>query len=153
MVSEKKVDGSSPLNELAAWTVGTHTFTQAATEFVATVVIPAAEPGVRGLLTEQNELLTGDVWLVGNAGVVLSAVDPSTIRVDVVGVPLFKRFVCAPQTEFPTKKFLKTINGCGPDPYGNFTITSTEKSVDHPAIRVYPINGTLTLDTIGPRAV
>lgn len=147
-------DGSireaSTLIRFSSWAQGRHLFTVAAAEFVATTVIPANEPGVRALIPETEQLQTGDVWLIGNNGIVLRAEGDHIIRVDIVGVPLFKRLVCAPQTEFPTKSFLRTINNCGPDEFGNFTITATDKNVPHPTIRIYPNNSTLTLDTIGP---
>lgn len=152
LLADKVVNGASPLNVFAAWPVGVYTFAAASTEFVASVVIPANEPGVRGFVTEQGDLLTQDIWLVGNAGVVLRRVN-GEIRIDVIGVPLFKRLVCAPQTEFPTKKFLKTINQCGPDEYGNFTFTATEKTAAHTVARIYPLNETLVFDTVGPKAI
>lgn len=137
------------LSQFSTWPVGQHNFTLTATEFVASVVIPAREPGVRALTPEPQQLQTGDVWLIGNNGIVLRAEDEHTIRVDVVGVPLFRRATCDPQTNFPTKQFLRTINGCGPDEYGNFIITATSKAVNNPAIRVYPTDGTLKITTIG----
>jgi hypothetical protein len=141
---------SSPLrlSTITTWPPGTHTFTATATAFVAAACIPANEPGVRGLRTPDGRLLTGDVWLVGDGGVVLSVTD-NAIRVDVVGVPLFKRFVCEPLDDFPARRYLKTINGCGPDAYGNFTITATNQLVTDPVLRVYPQNGTITFDTAG----
>lgn len=140
----------SSLVRFSSWAVGRYTFTVDAAEFVATTVIPANEPGVRALIPETNQLQTGDVWLIGKNGIVLRAEGDHVVRVDIVGVPLFKRLVCAPQTEFPTKSFLRTINGCGPDDFGNFVITATDKNVARPTVRVYPNNNTLTLDTIGP---
>lgn len=140
----------STLSRFSAWNPGQHRFNNDTTEFVSTVVIPANEPGVRALTPETAQLQTGDVWLVGKNGIVLRAEGEHVIRVDIVGVPLFKRLVCAPQTEFPTKNFLRTINGCGPDEYGNFIITATDKNVPHPTVRIYPNNGTLAFDTIGP---
>jgi hypothetical protein len=149
----------TPLVALAAWPAGEHKFSAATAEFVASVSVPAQEPGVRAITaTSATEIDTGDVWLVGNGGIVLRVENENTIRVDVVGVPLFKRFVCAPLTSFPTKKFLRTINGCGPDEYGNFTFTATgnishlpeEKNL-HPVIRVYPTGDAINFDTVGPQ--
>jgi hypothetical protein len=141
----------SKLVEFSSWPLGVHTFTVAGSEFVSTASVPSKEPGVRGLLTEKNELLAGDVWLVGDAGVVVRSVpETADIRIDVVGVPLFKRFVCLPQTAFASKCHLRTINGCPPDDYGNFTITS-EQGVDHNILRIYPsVSGTLRFNTAGP---
>lgn len=133
------------LRQFRGWGLGAYTFTASATEFSATVVIPAKEPGVRALKTSDGAFLTGDVWLVGDAGVVLRTTREETnvIRVDIVGVPLFKRYNCADaQSVFPPKRFVKTINGCPPDIYGNFTITATEKNLgngrDDTVLRVYP---------------
>ena len=96
----------TPLVDLAAWPAGEHRFNAATAEFVASVSVPAQEPGVRAITASSSpEISTGDVWLIGNAGVVLRVEGANTIRVDVVGVPLFKRFVCAPLTSFPPKKF------------------------------------------------
>lgn len=141
----------SALAQFSAWSLGTHNFTPAATEFVATVVIPANEPGVRGLSSDTSSPQTGDIWLVGKNGIVLRVEDENVVRVDIVGVPLFERFVCAPQTEFKTTRYLQTINGCGPDKFGNFIIMSDSSLTDRPALRVYPENGTLTIKTIGPQ--
>ena len=96
-----------------------------------------------------GELMPGDIWLVGDQGVFLRWEAPNTIRVDVIGVPLYKRFLCEPNGNFPTKKFLKTINGCPADEYGNFTITATNQSVNDAVLRVYPRDGSLVIDTAG----
>ncbi|NDD52295.1 hypothetical protein EBZ39_00185 [bacterium] len=142
---------NSSLSAFAVWAQGQHNFSADATEFVSTAVIPAKEPGLRALIPDTSQLQTGDVWLVGSNGIVLRAEGEHVIRIDIIGVPLFKRLICAPQTEFPTKSFLQTINGCGPDTYGNFTFTATDKMVDQPTVRIYPNNGTLTFDTVGPQ--
>jgi hypothetical protein len=149
----------TPLVALAAWPAGEHKFSAATAEFVASVAVPAQEPGVRAITaTSAAEINTGDVWLIGNGGVVLRVENENTIRVDVVGVPLFKRFVCAPLTSFPPKKFLRTINGCGADEYGNFTFTATgnishlaEEKNPHPVVRIYPTGDAINFDTVGPQ--
>jgi hypothetical protein len=163
---------SNPLSlgRFSTWTTNVYTFEPTATEFVASVSIPANEPGVRGVLSPTGALLAGDIWLLGDAGIVIRREQntESVIRVDVVGVPLFKRFVCEPLDDFPAKNYLQTINGCGPDAYGNFTITATGEGVlartraarpDHPqewkddtVLRVYPQNGTIVFDAVGRSA-
>jgi len=137
------------LANFAGQAIGTYSFTTAATEFVASVVIPANEPGVRAIMPATGEFITGDIWLVGDQGILLRWEEPNTIRVDVIGVPLYKRFLCGASGNFPTKKFLKTINGCPPDEYGNFTITATNQAVNDAVLRVYPHNGALIIDTVG----
>lgn len=147
---------SSPLrlSTITTWPEGTHTFDIEATEFVSTTHVPAREPGVRGFVTADGRVLTGDVWLIGDAGVVLRrAPTPNTVRIDVVGIPLFKRFVCEPLDDFAPRRYLKTINGCGPDAYGNFTITATGELADDAVLRVYPQNGTITFEAVGRSTV
>ena len=138
------------LTKLSAFPRGTHNFTLADAEFVATTVIPAAEPGVRGLSIDNVGLYTGDVWLVGKNGIVLRAKTAHTIRVDIISEPLFKRAACAPQTEFIGKNYLQTLNNCGPDQYGNFTFTADAGIVDRPNVRIYPTGNSLVFSTIGP---
>jgi hypothetical protein len=142
---------SSPteLANLADNDIGTYAFAVTATEFVSSVVIPANEPGVRGILADNSPLLTGDIWLIGDRGVVLRHEPPNIIRVDVIGVPLYQRLLCEPYGSFQSKRFLKTINGCPPDAFGNFTITATGELAADTALRVYPQNGTLVIDTAG----
>jgi hypothetical protein len=140
------------------WDIGVHTFEPSATEFAAATVIPAQEPGVRGLLLPSGELLTGDVWLVGDQGVVIRQVSTGVIRVDIVGEPLFRRIQClaedgTPTSAFTPKNFLRTINGCGPDEFGNFTITVATKSGTDSVLRVYPENNVLKIEAVGSKVL
>lgn len=143
---------SDPLNlsKFNSWFPGIYTFTVAATEFVSTVVIPSNAAGVRGVLFDA-EFVYGDMWLIGDAGVVIrkEADTESTIRIDVVGEPLFDRFICEPLGDFPAVPYLKTINGCGPDQFGNFIITATGKNVSDPVLRVAPQNNALVISVVG----
>ena len=145
------------LARFSVWPLETHTFTAATAEFVASVVIPAQEPGLRGVQCPDGDLLTGDVWLIGDRGVVLRKEGSNTIRVDVVGEPLFSRHVCEPVGKFTPKTFLQTItaNGipCGPDEYGNFVLTATGYSADDTVLRVYTQDGNLKIDTVGRKVV
>ena len=142
------------LARFSAWAIGTYSFTQNETEFVSTVVIPANEPGVRAIQTEKKQFLTGDIWLVGDQGVVVRQDGPHVIRFDIVGAPLFKRTLCEPQSvDFPTKSYLKTINGCGPDEYGSFTFTATNQVVSDAVLRIYVDGETIVIDTVGRSAV
>lgn len=143
---------SSPteLSRFSSWGTGTYPFSLAQTEFVSSVVIPANEPGVRAVQPETKQFLTGDIWLVGDQGVVLRQDGPSVIRVDIIGVPLFRRFLCEPQSDdFPTKRYLKTINNCGPDEFGNFTFTATGQAVSDAVLRIYADGETIVVDTVG----
>jgi hypothetical protein len=152
------VSSRDALALLGGWAVTSHSFTPAAAEFVSSVVAPAQEAGVRGLFTDAGKLLTGDVWLIGDRGVVLREKTPGVIRVDIVGTPLFKRVDClnddgTPKEAFLSRSFIRTINGCGPDEYGNFTITVATKTAPDSVLRIYPENGVLKIDAVGTRVL
>lgn len=150
---------SSPLalSQFSGWPPETHTFAVTATEFVASVSIPAKEPGVRALTLDGKNIHTGDTWLIGSRGVVLRAEGERTIRVDIIGEPLFARYICDPLDRFQAKNFLSTltINGvtCGPDDYGNFVFTATGHGARDTVLRIYPQDGVVKIDTVGRKAV
>jgi len=139
--------------EIYQWGFGTYTFVRQATEVVATAFIPAQEPGVRGLTVNEAQFITGDVYLVGSAGVVLRVEADNVIRVDTVGSPLFQREICdaAGKTK-QAQRFVSTINGCTADEFGNFTITATDRNItdgDGTVLRVYPSNFGLVIEAAG----
>lgn len=146
---------------IGGWEPITHNFQLNAAEFVSGVAHPAQEPGVRGLtLTNTDEFITDDIWLVGKHGVVFRADPPGSniIRVDIVGVPLFKRLNCLdeelqPVSAFAPKNFLQTINGRGPDQFGNFNITVAAKASDSTVLRVYPENDVIKITAVGSKVL
>lgn len=129
--------------------IATYEFDRVATEFAASVVIPAKERGVRGVKTPTSPLLSKDVWLVGDMGVQLNPTAPNRIRIDVIGEPLFKRALCEGNTDFPPRRYVKTINGCGPDAYGNFIVTPTRQAVADSILRVYPSVNGIVIEAVG----
>ena len=139
------------LTRFSSWEPGEHIFSVAATQFVPSCVIPTPEVGVRGFLTEQGDLLTGDVTIVGDNGVVVrqDPEDASAIRIDIVGEPLFRRQLCTPLEAFATPTFIKSINGCAPDEYGNFNITIGDHLNDTTIIRLYQEDGRLVMEAVG----
>jgi len=147
------------LSDIGGWAPVTHVFTKTATEFVSIVVVPAQEPGVRALTaTDTAAFLTGDVWLVGRRGIMFRETTPNTIRVDIVGVPLFKREDCIDDeqkliAQFAPKQFLRTINGCGPDKFGNFTIAASTKSAADTTLRVYAEDSVLKIAAVGTKVI
>lgn len=158
------LSSSTALARFSGWGTGTYTFDIDQTEFVGSVVIPANEPGVRAIRPETKQFLTGDIWLVGDQGVVLRQDGPGVIRIDIIGVPLFRRFLCEPQqgAYFPNKQYLKTINGCGPDEFGNFTFTATDQpniagreipATNNNVLRIYADGETIVIDTAGRSVV
>lgn len=147
---------------LSGWPQGTHTFTPAATELVATVVTPAQEPGVRGLIGPSSELLTDDLWLIGDQGVVLRVLADNTIQVNIVGDPLFKRAQCLdeagnPIGDFSPRNYLKTLNSCASDQYGNFNFSvkshNDDGTIRAQILRIYPDENGLKISAVGSRVL
>jgi hypothetical protein len=128
----------TPLAASQAWAAGMHTFAAGSAEFVASCVIPTPEPGLRSLLTGAGDLLAGDIWIVGERGVVVRD-DGGAIRVDVVGDPLFSRRLCFPLQLFSTPRFIRTINGVPPGPDGSFRIVVDDRSTPDTVLRIYPL--------------
>lgn len=139
------------LSRFTSWEFGEHAFTSAATMFVPSCVIPTPEVGVRGILTERDELLTGDVLIVGDNGVIVrqEGNDPNTIRIDIVGDPLFLRKLCEPISLFTPPNFIRTINGCPPDEYGNFHLVIGDHLNEETIVRLYAGDNGLVMAAIG----
>jgi hypothetical protein len=134
---------------LRAWPIGKHVFPIGAAEFVASVCIPSPVSVVEGFTVNGAGLLTDEVWLAGDRGVVLREID-GEIRVDIVGDPLFVRRLCQSVRQFATPRFIKTINGCPPDAAGNFNITVGNSLTSDTIIRIYPRDGGLQIESAGP---
>lgn len=153
-----------------SWGVGTFEFDDSMTEFVASVVSPVPQVGLRGILLEDGTLLTGDVWIVGEDGVVVrkesvtlpAACDEpaktvDVIRIDVVGDPLFQRRLCVPDNLFETPRFLKSITfvkdgeefTCGPDEIGNLSIFVGANETGNPALRLRNSDSSLIFEVGG----
>lgn len=151
---------------------GTHTFNPTDLEFVASCFAPAQEPGLRGILVNNTEFVTGNILLVGYAGVALRKLvtdeeqykkcADSHIRVDITGDPLFKRLRCAKEGTSPKGVgYIRTINNSPPDEFGNFVITTAEDAfadevdpTNPVALRVYPLNdNSLVIEAVRKRDV
>ena len=143
------VSESSRLARLKIWPTGVYVFTRAATEFAAACVFPLPGEGLRGLLTDRRRILMGDVWLVGENGVVLRQDADGVIRVDIVGDPLFARRLCSDTDVFTTPEFLRTINECGGDQYGNYQLAVGTGLAGKPILRVVPSPAGILIEAIG----
>lgn len=158
------------LASMRGWGLGKHDFTQAATEFAAAVSMPVPETGLRGILLDDGTILTGDVYLVGEDGVVLRTdnpdVDPqregigadySVIRVDVVGDPLFRRRLCEPADLFAAPRFIKSVRvlhddgefTCLPDAYGDIKITVNNDLAFDTVLRLRSSADGIVLEAVG----
>lgn len=133
---------------LSTWPRQSHIFGPAAASFVSRCVIPVAAAGLRGVRCS-GELLAGDVCLVGETGVVLSRVGTRDVRIDIVGDPLFRRRLCEAAESFVVPRFVKTINRCPPDRFGNYNITVGDHVTENTIIRIWPENGELVIGAIG----
>lgn len=142
------VSEAARLSRFSAWLPGTYTFTPAATTFVAGVVIPVPDTGVRGIVTDTGQILTGDVWLAGDNGIVFREED-GDMRMDVVGDPLFLRRLCDPLDLFRVPRFVRTINGCPPDRFGNYNLTVGEQQNPQTILRIYATRDGLTIEAVG----
>lgn len=93
------------------------------TEFDASVIVPSPQSGLTGILLDDGTLLTGDVYLVGENGIVLRLDDDGNIRIDVIGDPYALVKACD-EAGVPVPGFcgIKTINDIGPNAHGDFKL-------------------------------
>ena len=128
-------------------------FTREQTEFVASCVVPQPQIGLRGFILDDGSYVTGDIYLTGVDGIVLSVPQPNVIRVDVIGDPYAKLEECV-EEGIPVKTLcgLKTINKIAPDPVtGDFKLSpgaNPPYAVDN-VIRVSQNSGELIIETVG----
>jgi hypothetical protein len=107
------------------------TFARRSMPFAASALVPLPRAGVSAIVLETGEIFSGDVWLVAGPGVRLSA-EAGVIRVDTVGDPEWAQRECLTRGKRVTPlRCLKTINGVGPDAYGNIRITSGSEKTDN----------------------
>lgn len=125
-----------------------------ATEFAPTVLVPLPNAGVQGLLLDDGSVLTGEIWLVGEDGVVLSYRD-NALRVDVVGNAYALVQECEKEG-FALSTFcgLKTINEISPDAHGDFKLLPGGNLAQLSALRVESAaDGQVQLKLLGIRGM
>jgi len=151
------------LSRFRSWNEGTHAFEFSETEFCASVSTPTPESGVRGFTTINNDFVAGDVWLIGENGIVLRKIDTDTdgchvIQVDAVGDPLFRRRLCKDKTVtlnsinyslFGNTAYLQTINKIPPDIYGNYVISAGDTTTTNTALRIVSTPEGIQLKVVG----
>ena len=137
------------LSQFGAWDNGTHTFARTATELCASCVIPTPEIGVRGILTEDGDLLTGDVWLVGENGITVREITAGQVRIDVIGDPMFVRNQCEPLALFDPPLFIKTVNRCPPNAAGDFRIEVNDHDAEETIMRIVHTDSGLRIEAVG----
>jgi hypothetical protein len=133
-------------------------------EFAASVVVPTPEIGIRGLLLDDGTLFTGDIFLVGEDGIVLTD-EGGFIRVDVVGDPFALQQLCIDELcggdiancDPATLKLLqfcglRTINGVGPNDAGDFKLTIGSNKALENVLRIEQDGAILRIKSVGQRA-
>ena len=166
---------SEPLRlaSFQAWDVGEHVFTPEDSEFAASCCVPTPELGLRGLLLEDGTLFTGDVWFVGEEGVVVryeeasrpdncDSADPyPVLRFDAVGDPLFRRKRCEPPGVFAGPRFIRRVRVqqpllpdfiCFPDERGELKITVHNELAPDTVLRIRTTIEGVLLETVGEPA-
>lgn len=127
-----------------AWPTGTHVYPAGACEFVASCCVPVPATCLRGVLLEDGgPPLVGEVWLVGDGGIVLTE-EHGTVRVDVVGDPLGRRRRCEPAGLFSVPTYIKAIRVLspgvdavvGPGPFGSWEFVAGDGLADDTALRI-----------------
>lgn len=138
-----------------SWPAGSYAFAAGAAEFVASCCVPVPDDHVEGFLLEDGTVASGEVWLVGEEGVVLTADADGRIRVDVTGEPLHARLGCG--ADFRPPPAIRKVRVTGgvhsalvaPDAYGNFDVQAGTSLRPDPALRIASLNGAIVLSTIG----
>lgn len=144
----------STVDQVAAMqslTLGSHPFPASGAVFAASCVIPTPELALRGLALETGELVSDDVWLVGDGGVVLSEVN-GNIRVDIVGDPLFRRQLCQNLSQYRTPSYLRYFGSVGPDANGNVSLIPGNHLAPDPILRIYVDGDGLHIGVVGQKA-
>lgn len=157
------VPGEVGFSIFASWPEGTHAFSPIHTALAATCWIPTPERGLRGILLDDGTLLAGDVWLVGERGVVLT---PETvvetnaygerevhevIRIDIVGDPLFPQRDCGDRSQVPRllRKMTVVTRSGSTEIYpfrGQLTLTTWPRYRTRPALRLQPAAAGLVVE-------
>jgi hypothetical protein len=143
------VSTSSLLSVFSGWGIGEHLFELSQTEFAASVVVPVPQIGLRGFLLEDGTFFSKDVHICGTDGVVVNRDTDGSIRIDVIGEPLYIRKVCEEAGSFVTPRFVQTINGISPDEYGNYNLYIGNNIVDDPILRFEYEDNSLRLTLAG----
>ena len=165
------VSTSLRLGVFQTWGTGTHVLNVEQSAFAASVCVPTPQIGVRGVLLDDGSVLSGDVWIVGDDGVVVrhetvqvpaSACggEPATlqvIRVDIVGDPLFRRRLCFSSDLFDTPRFIKTITFtdgvqtyvASPNDKGEMQITINNDRAFDTVLRIRPTAEGLLFESAG----
>ena len=141
----------SPISmvEIGAWGKGEYTFSYAQTAFAASAITPIPAGCVTGIQIG-DEILVGDVIMVGENGIVLNyeghpqlnedgsiSIPNDTPVIEVVGDAYFANRYCwdGVHGQLVERNPIKYINGLAPDRYGNITIRIGTNFVENPVFK------------------
>ena len=139
------------LLEVFNWSNGSHTFeTLLQTGFAARTQASLPDPGVNGLLLPDDNVVSGNVWLVGEKGVQLS-VENGTVRVDIIGEPLVLVRECndlggSLTDVFEARRPLRTINNVAANGQGAFFILVAGTNAPAQTLRITPETNGLRIE-------
>lgn len=165
------VGDTDVLLEMQTKPTGTYAFRAGQAELTAVCCIPLPVDSVQGFVLDDGTVLAGDVYLIGEDGVVLTHVQtPSqiscgavelfeAIRIDVVGDPLFKQKACedggrtyvAPRL-IKSVRFLKDSDPpvtITPDDRGDIQIFTADVLVDRSALRIHTTADGIMFELVG----
>jgi hypothetical protein len=147
---------------------GRHEFAPAATELVASCVLPQPQVALTALTANDSDPLTGDVWLVGSDGVYFhggggestdNGVTDGVIRMDVGGDPFFAATTPdgKPGPAVNPLRHIKLVFAAFgnesillmPDEFGNFSLTPGTLLKSNPVLRVESEEHTLRIRVLG----
>ena len=125
---------------------GTYEFIAAETQFAPAVIVPQPEAGVRGFVLPDGETLFGDVWIVGEDGVVVRRDEDGSLRIDLIGDPFAARKLCEDE-EIGDEDIdvttpycpLETINKIPPDEFGNYRLMVGSNESLSTILRITPV--------------
>lgn len=133
---------------------GDTTFRLEAMEFAPSVAIGLPSAGIWGILLDDGNVLGGDIWLVGEDGIVLWEED-GMIRIDAMGDPYALLRECENLGQpLPVFCGLKTINSIPPDANGDFKLLPGGNASTKSILRISPNGqGQLVIRMLGVSGV
>jgi hypothetical protein len=168
-----------------AWGVGTYEFFPESTRLVASTYMVLPVNTVTGFLLDDGTVISGNVVFVGGPGIMLEVGEThipepcgstiptgkKSIKVHVVGDPLFKRRLCEPQEFFAAPNFIRQLcfsvpgrSGdpnypdkepeivcCGPGDFGDIKITAGQNDSDASIVRVRVTSEGIVFEAVGER--
>lgn len=138
------------------------------TEFCPSVCFPRPVAGVAGFALDDGTIISGEVWLVGGAGVAILngtsenvtigpacgelSEEAGVVAVHVVGDPLFRRRLCGNE-EFIAPRFVRQIRitdgtttfECAPNDGGDVRLVVDDSAANRPTLRILVQDGGLRI--------